>query len=93
MGQRILPQQMQGEWSLIQASAADMFNKFNTLAARLVKAERRALQVTLVEPTPDIPVQQPGHQGRKAELRARLAVSRGLRSPDVVSDQADAVSG
>jgi len=85
MGQRVLPQQMQAEWALIQASAADMFNKFNTLAARLVKAERRALQSTLVEPSPTPPVVPAGSAGRKAELRARLSISRGLRSPENVN--------
>lgn len=80
MGQRLLPQQMQSEWSLIQASAADMFNKFNTLAARLVKAERRALEKSLVQPTPT-ETTTPGVAGRKAELRTRLSISRGLRSP------------
>jgi len=32
--------QIHGEWAIIQAQAAETFNRFNALAARLIRAER-----------------------------------------------------
>jgi len=78
MGQRIVPQQMTAEWALIQTQAADMFNKFSSLAARLVKAQRTAMNQSMQEldevgeeaHTAENPMALPGGN-RKAELRRR----------------------
>lgn len=43
-GRRITPQQMQSEWAEIQTEAAEMFSRFNSLAARLVRAEKNMLK-------------------------------------------------
>jgi len=82
MGQRILPQQMIQEWAVIQTQAADMFNKFSSLAARLVKAQRTAMNNAMAELDE---VGEEAHNGgnpmalpaknRKAELR-RMAYER-----------------
>jgi len=82
MGQRIVPQQMTAEWALIQTQAADMFNKFSSLAARLVKAQRTAMN-NAMEEIDEVgeeahigrnPMALPGGD-RKAALR-RLAYER-----------------
>jgi len=40
MGRAKTIEQIHGEWAIIQAQAAETFNRFNALAARLVRAER-----------------------------------------------------
>lgn len=77
-GQRMTPQQMDADWAVIQTQAAEMFNKFSSLAARLVKAEKHALTAAMqsiddVEEETHIsqnPVMLPGDD-RKAALRRR----------------------
>lgn len=40
MGRALTIDQIHGEWAIIQAQAAETFNRFNALAARLIRAER-----------------------------------------------------
>lgn len=97
-GQRLTPQQMQADWLVIQTQAADIFNKFSSLAARLVKAEKRALELameTIDEGEVETQIGQnpmalPGGD-RKAALRRRAYQRRTggkmRRRPDEHADQ------
>jgi len=40
-------EQINGEWAIIQAQAAETFNRFNALAARLVRAERNVMKANM----------------------------------------------
>jgi len=84
-GQQIVPQQMQAEWTMIMGEAADMFNKFSSLAARLVKAEKRQMRAALkdIDDCEGCEEGQPpavmASGGRKALLRSKAAGRRAIR--------------
>ena len=82
-------EQISAEWAGIQAQAAETFNRFNALAARLIRAEKnlldRQLQVMQQAETPAEPEETSSAQAaaiHKAQLRARAAAARrGERFP------------
>jgi len=98
-------EQINGEWAIIQAQAAETFNRFNALAARLVRAERNVMKANMdamqqlemgVEHATGVPGAD--RAAHKAELRHRAAQRRlgtGTvgRIPHVDSDQGSEVSG
>jgi len=76
-------EQIQGEWAIIQAQAAETFNRFNALAARLVRAERNVMKANLdsmqqLEMAVENPsgIQPDARANHKAELRHRAAQKR-----------------
>lgn len=65
---------IQAEWAEIKVEAADLFQKHNTLAARLIKSQKelRAAQDAEMESAQQMELlPSPSPAGRKAELRAR----------------------
>lgn len=106
MGRAKTIEQIQGEWSVIQAQAAETFNRFNALAARLVRAERNMLAKSLDQMT-EVELNGPTHgpvikphadrAAHKADLRRRAHEARRIppapRMPDVNRDQGREVSG
>jgi len=76
-------EQINGEWAIIQAQAAETFNRFNALAARLVRAERNVMKANMdamqqlemgVEHA--VATGDDGRAAHKAELRHRAAQKR-----------------
>lgn len=62
---------IQAEWAEIKVSAADLFQKHNALAARIVKAQKdyeKALNINNDEPDQD-ELDVPSRADRKAQLR------------------------
>ena len=80
-------EQINGEWAIIQAQAAETFNRFNALAARLIRAERNMAAANVetlkrleagegqVAPDSVTPVTQ-DRASYKADLRKRAAEAR-----------------
>lgn len=96
--------QIAAEWATLQATAGEMFGRFNALAARLMKAEKnlwdRNMQLMdAAEPTtlPNLPPGGTDRQSHKAMLRARVTALRGLPAvrsvPDVHGDQGGEIPG
>lgn len=98
-GQALTPQQMMSEWAEIQTTASEMFNRFNSLAARLVRAEKNMMKLRTAEIDALEQPDQPATGGRKAELRSRVAALRfpgahvRREVPDEPTDQVGEVSG
>jgi len=76
-------EQINGEWAIIQAQAAETFNRFNALAARLVRAERNVMKANMdamqqlemgVEHA--VATGDDGRAAHKTELRHRAAQKR-----------------
>jgi len=98
-------EQINGEWAIIQASAAETFNRFNALAARLVRAERNVIKANMEAMAQlETGVEHATGQGvdraqHKAELRHRAAQKRlgatGTigRMPNVNRDQSSESPG
>lgn len=94
-------EQIQGEWSVIQAQAAEVFNRFNALAARLVRAEKNALKANLdsmAQLELDVPTARPAvdRAAHKQELRKRArerATGTIGRIANVHGDQGGEVPG
>ena len=91
-------EQIQGEWSVIQAQAAEVFNRFNALAARLVRAERNSMKANLesmaqLEMPQTITPPTGDRRAHKADLRRRARERIIGRIPHVPSDQNREVSG
>jgi len=98
-------EQINGEWAIIQAQAAETFNRFNALAARLVRAERNVMKANMDAMTQlELGVENrsmvPGadRAQHKAELRHRAAQKRagvitGRIPQHVDRDQGSEVSG
>jgi len=98
-------EQIHGEWAIIQAQAAETFNRFNALAARLVRAERNVMKANMdamqqlemgVEHA--VATGGDGRAAHKAELRHRAAQKRLAtgtigRIANVNRDQGGEVSG
>lgn len=81
-GQALTPQQMASEWAEIQTTASEMFNRFNTLAARLVRAEKNMMKLRLEE-IDGVEREVPVVGSHKDEVRRRVAALRfpGMRPP------------
>lgn len=98
IGRALTIEQIQGEWSVIQAQAAEVFNRFNALAARLVRAERNSMkanldsmaQLELPAATTARPTDRRAH---KADLRRRARERIIGRIVNVNRDQSSEVSG
>jgi len=99
-------EQIHGEWAVIQAQAAETFNRFNALAARLIRAERnmaaanveqlKALEAGETPATAEPVIQVTDRAAHKAQLRARASELRRLpigRTRYVHGDQGGEVSG
>jgi len=106
LGRAVTIEQIHGEWAIIQSQAAETFNRFNALAARLIRAERNMAAANVEqlkkleagEPDATVEPATPAldRASYKAQLRHRAAELRRLpigRTRHVHGDQAGEVPG
>lgn len=78
MGRRTTPLQIEAEWLEYKMIFDDVLTRFSAQLARQAKAERAALKRQLQEPAEPAQVAVTPPTTRKAQLRSRAAVLRGL---------------
>jgi len=71
MGRAVTIEQIHGEWAIIQSQAAETFNRFNALAARLIRAERN-MAAANVEQLKSLEADSEEGGGERQELRREV---------------------